>query len=114
MVAAGTVTLPVPPTPPSDLTVTPFANGINRLTWVRNNNVQGTKFIIEAKRSANGAWQFVDVVTATRFDHINQTPGVPVMYRVKAKRGNQESVPSPDTVAYADAAFPPDDNGITN
>ena len=95
-----------PPTPPSDVAVTPFANGINRLNWNRNTNGQGTKFIIEAKRSTNGAWQYVDVVTAAKYDHINQTPGVPIMYRVRAKRGNLESVPSPDTVAYADAAFP--------
>ena len=35
-----------------------------------------------------------------------------VIYRVKAKRGNVETAASPETVAYADAAFPLEDNGI--
>ena len=96
----------VPPVAPGALSVQPFANGINRLSWDRLTNITTTQYLIERKVSQSGAWEFVDVTTKTRYDHANQTPGQAILYRVKAKRGDLTSPASNETVAYADAAFP--------
>ena len=102
-----------PPVAPASVSVQPFANGINALSWGRAGNRPNTQYVIEAKRSQNGAWQIVDVTTKTKYDHIAQTPGRQVLYRVKAKRGDLVSGYSTGAVAYEDGAFPLDDSGIT-
>ena len=79
------------PSAPSDLVVTGTSDGINHLKFNRNGNRQGTTFIIEAKIGDSDQWIMIDAVTGSTYKHKNQTPGVKVQYRVKAKRGELQS-----------------------
>lgn len=102
------------PAKPLNLVASPLATGVNVLTWEEGGNrVTTTQYFIEAKYSQNGAWRLIDAVTKTRYEHKAQTPGVRVGYRVRAKRGDVFSDYSTDAVAYMDAAFPLEDNGVT-
>ncbi len=92
-----TTTAPVAPT---DLVVTGTSDGINKLTWKRNGNKQGTLFMIEARSGDSGAWLIIDTVTNTKYEHKNQVPGVKIQYRIKAKRGTKESTASNMAVVY--------------
>lgn len=85
---------------PSELLVNGTSDGINHLKFNRNGNRQGTNFIIEAKIGDSNTWVIIDVITNTKYDHKNQTPGVKVQYRVRAKRGDLESTPSNVAVVY--------------
>ena len=87
-------------TVPQDLLVNGTSDGINHLKWNRNGNRYGTAFIIEAKIGDSSAWNIIDVVTVSKYDHKNQTPGVKVQYRVRAKRGEQESTASNTATVY--------------
>ncbi len=89
-----------PPNPPMDLVVTGTSDGVNHLKWKRNGNPQGTLFFIEAKIGNSDAWTIVDTVTVSKYDHTDQTPGVKVQYRIRAKRGNAESTASNVAVVY--------------
>lgn len=89
------------PTQPLDLVATGSSDGINRLKWSRNGNRQGVMFVIEAKTGEAGEWTIVDVVTNSKFDHKNQTPGARVQYRVKAKRGTIVSSASNIAIVYS-------------
>lgn len=85
---------------PSDLLVNGTSDGINHLKWNRNGNRYGTAFIIEAKIGDSSTWTIIDVVTVTKYDHKNQTPGVKIQYRVRAKRSEMESTPSNTATVY--------------
>lgn len=88
------------PVPPTDLVVTGTSDGVNHLKWKRNGNRQGTLFVIEAKFGDSNAWVIVDVTTSVKYEHKNQTPGVKVQYRIKAKRGDAESTASNIAIVY--------------
>ena len=49
--------------------------------------------IIKGRRKTGESttYTMVDVVTKTKYDHKNQTPGVKVSYRILAKRGEKLS-----------------------
>ncbi|MGC2235064.1 MAG: fibronectin type III domain-containing protein [Pyrinomonadaceae bacterium] len=79
------------PSAPVDLVSTGTSDGTNSLKWNRSGNRQGTTFIIEAKIGDSNVWTMIDAVTNSNYKHKNQTPGVKVQYRVKAKRGDLES-----------------------
>jgi hypothetical protein len=85
---------------PMDLLVNGTSDGINHLKWSRNGNRQGTTFIIEAKIGDSNNWIIIDAVTNTKYDHKNQTPGVKVQYRIRAKRGDFETTASNMAVVY--------------
>lgn len=85
---------------PTALLVNGTSDGINHLRFNRNGNRQGTNFIIEAKIDDSNTWVIIDVITNTKYDHKNQTPGVKIQYRVRAKRGDLESTPSNVAVVY--------------
>lgn len=89
------------PVPPVELTVRGLDTGTNVLTWKRGGNRQGTQYVIEARLGTATAWTLVDVVTATRFNHIDQTPGVRARYRIRARRAGQTSEPGPEASVYA-------------
>lgn len=93
----------VVPITPTDLVVTPLAGGgVNRLTWSRSGNRPATQFVIEMRGdAASDAWTFVDFTARLSYEHANRTPGQRVCYRVKAKRGDQESATSEVVVANA-------------
>lgn len=88
------------PNAPADLVATGTSDGTNSLKFSRSGNRQGTTFIIEAKIGDSNSWVMMDAVTGSNYKHKNQTPGVKVQYRVKAKRGDLESGYSNTAVVY--------------
>lgn len=74
------------PLAPSELLATPSADGINRLTWKRGDDVDSTLYDIEAQTGNSPDFALVYTTGARRFDHKNQTPGVKITYRVSARR----------------------------
>ena len=88
------------PVAPIDLTVTGTPAGVNTLRWKRGTNKPGVQYVVEAKTDGAATWVLVDAVTATRFDHVNQTPGLPVVYRVRARRRGVVSAASNETTIY--------------
>ena len=88
------------PIPPIELTVSGTPAGTNTLRWKRGTNKPGMQYVIEAKVDGATTWRLIDAVTATRFDHTGQTPGVPVVYRVRARRRGIVSEPSTETTIY--------------
>ncbi len=86
-----TVSAPVPPT---DLVASADAAGTNSLRWNGAGNASGIQFVIEARIGTALGYSLVDVVSATSYRHIDRTPGQPVLYRVRARRGSQTSDPS--------------------
>jgi hypothetical protein len=85
---------------PTDLVATGTSDGTNALKFNRNGNRQGTTFIIEAKIGDSDVWVMIDAVTGSTYKHKNQTPGVKVQYRIKAKRGESESGVSNTAIVY--------------
>jgi hypothetical protein len=88
------------PNTPTDLVGKGTSDGINSLKWNRNGNRQGVMFIIEAKIGDAANYTMVDAVTGSRFEHVDQIPGVKIQYRVKAKRSNAESGFSNVAIVY--------------
>lgn len=92
-----------PPTEPLELNAAGFDNGINRLKWKRNGNKPNTQFVIEAMIGNATEFSQIGVTTKTEFEHLNQKPGVQVIYRVKAVRTGRESIYSNEFVLYRKA-----------
>ena len=88
------------PQKPDTLFVTGSASGINFLKWGKGLNKPGVQYVIEAKIGASSTWTLVDAVTATKYDHVGQTPGVRATYRVRARRKSMLSPPSVEGVIY--------------
>jgi len=89
-----------PPVMPIGVMAQPFATGMNVLTWDRSANKSGTQFVIECKAPSAGAWTFIGVTTKTKYSHAGQTPGVALLYRIIAQRGDQTSAPSEAVMVY--------------
>lgn len=77
-----------------------LSTGGNKVYWDSNGNPGHTQYIVEAKYDSDSEYHLVDVVTATKFFHEGQTPGVRVSYRIIARRGNLRSIPSESAVVY--------------
>jgi len=90
-----------PPTQPLDLIAVAFADGTNLLKWNRKGNKATTTFQIEALYEGGKVWTTVGTTTKTKFEHLKQTPGVAVYYRVTATRADMESVPSATASVYS-------------
>ena len=88
------------PVAPADLVVTGSSNGVNLVKWKSGGNKPRTTYIVEAKIGDAPDYVFVKATTKTRFEHKNQTPGVKVLYRVKAVHGDLESGFSNEAVVY--------------
>ncbi|HQU84141.1 MAG TPA: fibronectin type III domain-containing protein [Pyrinomonadaceae bacterium] len=91
---------PIVPVAPTDLVVMGSSNGVNSLKWKSGGNKPRTTYIVEAKIGAATEYVFVKATSKTRFEHKNQTPGVKVLYRVKAVHGDLESDFSNEAVVY--------------
>ena len=89
-----------PPVTPTGLTAEGFSTGVNSVKWNRAGNKQNTIFVVQAQVGAAGDWVEVGSKNATKFDHVGQTPGVKVAYRVLATRAGMASVPSPAVTLY--------------
>ncbi|MBC8384813.1 MAG: fibronectin type III domain-containing protein [Candidatus Cloacimonetes bacterium] len=85
---------------PTDLKAVGKESGTISLNWKSGGNKQGTIYVIENKHEGDADFKFVDVSTATKYNHKGQTPGVFVLYRVLAKRGTQLSEPSNEVAVY--------------
>jgi hypothetical protein len=95
------VDTPVAPLTPAELSVQGFSNGANKLKFKRNGNKQHTIFNVEAKIGNAPNFVIVGTTTTTNFNHENQTPGVKVVYRVRAQRsGGEFSEYSNEAVVY--------------
>ena len=88
------------PNQATNLQVEGLGVGINELDWDGNLNKSGTQYIIEAKYGLEAPFQIVDTVTATKYRHEGQTPGVAVFYRITARRGKLKSIPSETVGVY--------------
>lgn len=88
------------PQTPTDLVVEGFSNGTNKLKFNRNGNKPSTIFNIEAK--IGNATDFVIIGTTMKqtFEHKNQKPGVKVVYRIRAQRGDDYSDYSNTATVY--------------
>ena len=91
-----------PPVPPTRLVAVGFDNGQHDLRWQRGSNSLTTHYVIEAKIGSEDHWTKVDVVTATKYRHTGQTPGVKIVYRILARRSSKLSAPSNEFTLYAD------------
>ncbi len=88
------------PLAPLDLVVTGSSNGINYVKWKSGGNKPRTTYILEAKIGDATEYVFIKTTTKVRFEHKNQTPGVKVLYRIKAVHGDLESAFSNEAVVY--------------
>ncbi len=91
------------PLVPMNPTVNGYQTGVNALRWERNGNTNGTQFDIEYRAGEVSAFSPLITVTAARFDHQNQTPGVPVTYRIRARRAGFASPFSTEATVYGAA-----------
>lgn len=89
-----------PPTVPQNLTVNGFEDGRNVLRWKRGENKPNTLFIIECKLPDDDEFYYVDTTSQISFEHQGMIPGVRAVYRVKAKRGGEESEYSNEATVY--------------
>ena len=89
-----------PPNAPVNLMADGFSTGVNQLDWDTNGNLRGTQYLIEAAVGSATAFKFVGTTTKSRFEHKGQTPGVQVIYRVKAQRADKDSEYSNDALVY--------------
>lgn len=95
-----------PVVPPIDLTAVGYANGQNRLKWKRGTNAPNTGYLIEASYGDSGEWSFVAMSTATRYTHMDQTPGVKVTYRVISQRAGVQGGSSNEAIVYGVGSAP--------
>lgn len=98
-----TPSVPGPVNVPIGLEVVSFVEGVNRLTWKANGNKPATTYILEYQLPGEAAWVYLSSLTAKKFDHTGQIVGQQVSYRVSAKRGSVQSVPSMAVTAYVDS-----------
>ena len=95
-----TILTPIIPLVPAGVVAQAFANGTHVVSWSANGNKGGTQYLVEAKFGNATAFTFVNVTTKTKLEHTGQTPGVRVVYRVKARRGDNESGYSGEAIVY--------------
>jgi len=95
-------TTPTPGTPivVSGLTAEGFSNGTTVLNWNRSGNAPSTDFNVEAQFGTSTTWVQVGHTRKTTFRHTGQTPGVKVVYQIRAQRGDVISEPSNQAIVY--------------
>ena len=90
----------IAPQTPTDLSVEGFSNGTNELKFNRNGNKSGTVFVIEAKIGDAPNYSIIGTTKKTTYRHTGQKPGVKIVYRIRAQRGDQFSEYSNEAVIY--------------
>lgn len=96
----GANRLPTAPQAPLELIIEGFADGRHALKWKRNGNNYRTIFVIEALVGDAPDFVIVGTTTKTKFVHLNQKPGVRVVYRVTAQRNGKHSTHSNEAIIY--------------
>jgi hypothetical protein len=95
----------VMPLTPVKLAATGSSNGVNFLTWKSGDNKSGTLYEIWVSVN-NVAWQLLSTETRLRYEHKNVMPGVPYLYKVRAKRVDRFSNFSDTASVYMDNSVP--------
>lgn len=88
------------PLVPTDLGASADINGVHHLKWKAGDLGRGTQYVIEARSGAATEFTQLDVVLAPRYKHRLQQLGVPVIYRVRARRSGKESAASNEAGVY--------------
>jgi hypothetical protein len=88
------------PKPPMDITVRGLFTHTNVVKWRRRPSRKDILFIVEARHREETGWTVVGVVAENKFNHMDQTPGVPTAYRVRSQRGEEISAPSCEATVY--------------
>jgi hypothetical protein len=76
---------PVVPQIPQELSATGYSNGVNMLRFSGNNGAGRVTYTIEAKIGDSPTYAMIGTSKSQRFKHINVTPGMPVLYRIRAQ-----------------------------
>ncbi len=93
---------PLVPHQPEDLKAEGSPAGVNYLDWKKGDNKSGMVYVIESRSKDEADFRLVDMVTATRYQHKGQTPGKFMIYRIRARKGDNYSIPSNEASVYAD------------
>lgn len=72
----------------TDLVINANGQGEISLKWNPNGNTKGTVYLVETSATGSGPWVVLDAVTSRKFS-IEATPGEPIWFRVRAKRGTR-------------------------
>lgn len=82
-----------PPAQPLDLVGSADGNGLVKLKWKRNGNIQSTQFLLEVRTDPAGNWSISGATTQTKFSY-QAVPGSYIAFRVTATRRDLSSPPS--------------------
>lgn len=95
-------TEPTPAGPPPeimDLVATAHASGTNFLDWTGPTE-RGLRYEVFTASDAAGPWTLIGSATTSAFAHHEAGAGVTRHYRVIAKRGDEEGLPSNEASVY--------------
>ena len=67
--------------------------GVVNLRWHRNENREGTTFLVQAQTTPGGEWAIIGATTKVKFRH-QAVLGTFVSFRVTAQRASRSSPPS--------------------
>ncbi|MBS1715044.1 MAG: fibronectin type III domain-containing protein [Armatimonadetes bacterium] len=95
-----------PPTTPLNLVANADGQGLVKLAWKRNGNIETTQFAVEYRLVSGGAWSILDTTKKTKYTH-QATPGVYIAFRVTAKRDGLTSPASVPVVLWEDGVAEP-------
>jgi hypothetical protein len=95
--------VPQHPLAPNQLVAELLPDGSIELDWNRNGNGPGTQFVIEYRALPSANWQLLNVITKTSYIHSGLAIGAGIEYRIKARKGNETSVPCNTAVIHAGA-----------
>ncbi|MBS1714152.1 MAG: hypothetical protein JST30_07420 [Armatimonadetes bacterium] len=95
-----------PPTVPMDPVANGNGQGLVKLTWKRNGNIDGTTFVVETRSGADQPWTFLDSTTKARIVHQAEV-GAYIGFRISAKRNGLTSPWSVPVVLWEDGVAEP-------
>lgn len=93
------VRTPVVPLQPTELMVTPFADGTVQLKWNRNGNARNMNFIVESAVDGE-SWAIVNSTSKSRITLSGYAPGNEAFFRVRATKDGDVSEPSNTEAIY--------------
>lgn len=93
------------PQTPIGLTSTVDRNGMIRLRWDRSGNADTVSFVVESCQSS-GDWRFAGATTKTTWTQGGGLSGTPTIFRVRASKNGETTIPSNETSIYAAQPLP--------
>ena len=79
------------PSAPTGCTAQVLSATANLITWKPGGNKRHTMYHIEFRYHDEEKFRYLYGTTATRYTHTHNKPGIPVYYRIFARRGKLES-----------------------